>query len=259
MNIPYTIYKADCFDILKELSDNSVDLILADLPYGTTSLEWDKILPFNKLWDCYDRLVKDTGNIVLFASGKFVYDLYESNKNNFRYKIIWKKNVPTGMSGAKYAPMKYYEEILVFKKSNSKVSDITYNPQMKDRVGIHKDCYNYDHYCGKSSHVEYDKIKKKYDPNKVQPSDIIEFNVVPNRSGKLHPTEKPVDLLRYLIRTYSNEGDVVLDNCMGSGSTGIGCLRENRKFIGVELNNDFYDISENRLKEELKVISDKLF
>ena len=148
------------------------------------------------------------------------------------------------MSSAKYRPMKYYEEICVFQKGKP-----TYNPIMKERVGVGKDCYNYDHYCGKSNHIDLGKVKKRYDPNFVQPSGVLEFNVVPNRKGKLHPTEKPVPLLEYLIKTYSNENDVVLDNCMGSCSTGEACIKTNRNFIGCELNDEYYNLSVDRLQK----------
>ena len=148
------------------------------------------------------------------------------------------------MSSAKYRPMKYYEEICVF---YDKVG--TYNPQMKPRVGRGKSCYNYDHYCGASNHVTYSKVKKRYNPDFVQPSDILEFNVVPNRKGKLHPTQKPVALLEHLIKTYTNEGDIVLDNCMGSGSTGVACVNTGRNFIGFELDTNYFEIASKRVKE----------
>lgn len=238
-----TLYNGDCLDIMKAIPDNSVDLILCDLPYGTTKLSWDSIIPFNELWQQYDRICKS--NVLLFSSGLFTYKLIESNIKNFKYKLIWKKNVPTGMSSAKYRPMKYYEEICVFNGG-------VYNPIMKERVGEGKACYKYDHYCGKSNHVEYEKQPKRYDPDFVQPSDILEFNVVPNRNGKLHPTQKPVELLEYLIKTYSNENATVLDNCMGSGSTGVACLNTNRNFIGIELDNKYYKIAENRLQVNTK-------
>jgi site-specific DNA-methyltransferase (adenine-specific) len=123
---------------------------------------------------------------------------------------------------------------------------------MKPREGIGKACYNYNHYCGKSNHLELKKIKKKYDPDFVQPSDILNFNVVPNRNGKLHPTQKPVELLEYLIKSYSNEKDIVLDSCMGSGSTGIACINTNRSFIGIELNKEYFEIANNRIKKYKK-------
>ena len=121
---------------------------------------------------------------------------------------------------------------------------------MKERIGVGKDCYNYDHYCGDNNHLQFDKQKKRYDTDWVQPSDVLEFNVVPNRNGKLHPTEKPVELLEYLIKTYSNEGDTILDNCMGSGTTAIACIKEKRNFIGFELNKVYYDRACERIKIE---------
>lgn len=238
------IYNDDCLEGMKSLPNNSIDLILCDLPYNMTSISWDCLIPFDKLWDQYKRIIKPTGNIVLFSAGMFTYQLIQSNIKDFRYKLIWKKNVPTGMASAKYRPMKYYEEICIF--GNSKA---TYNPIMKERVGVGKACYNYDHYCGDNNHLQFDKQKRRYDPNWVQPSDVLEFNVVPNRNGKLHPTQKPTDLLEYLIKTYSNEGDVVLDNCMGSGSTAIAALNTNRNFIGYELSEEYYYIILKRLNE----------
>lgn len=234
--------QGDCLVEMQKIPEKSIDMILCDLPYNMTSIYWDCLIPFDKLWEGYKRIIKPSGNIVLFSAGMFTLNLIQSNIKNFRYKLIWKKNVPTGMSSAKYRPMKYYEEICVF--GNSKA---TYNPIMKERVGVGKACYNYDHYCGDNNHLQFDKQKRRYDPNYVQPSDVLEFNVVPNRNGKLHPTQKPVELLEYLIKTYSNEGDVVLDNCMGSGSTGVAAKNTNRSFIGIELNKEYYDIAYKRI------------
>lgn len=239
------LYLGDCLDVMKTIPNSSIDLIVCDLPYGSTVLEWDKILNFEHLWNEYNRILKNAANVVLFASGEFTYKLWESNKQQYRYKLIWKKNVPTGMSSAKYRPMKYYEEILIFSNSTK----ATYNPQMKSRVGIHRECYNYNHYCGNSNHVNLEKVKYKYDPDFVQPSDVLEFSVVPNRKGKLHPTEKPVELIQWLIKTYSNENDVVLDNCMGSGTTGVACVNTNRQFIGIELNENYFNIAKKRIEQ----------
>ena len=233
----------DCLVEMNKIEDKSVDLILCDLPYGSTQCSWDSIIPFYKLWEQYNRVLKDTGIVVLFSSGLFTIDLINSNRKDFKYKLIWKKNVPTGMSSAKYRPMKYYEEICVFYKKKG-----TYNPQMKPREGVGKACYNYDHYCGDSNHVSYEKVKKRYDPDWVQPSDILEFNVVPNRNGKVHPTQKPIELLEWLIKTYSNENDLVLDNTMGSGSTGVACVNLNRNFIGIEMDETYFKISEQRIQ-----------
>lgn len=239
-----TLYNDDCFNIFPEIKDNSIDLILCDLPYGITKIEWDKVLPFDKLWQEYERILSDEGNVVLFSSGNFTIDLILSNKKLFKYRLIWKKNVPSGINSAKYRPMKYYEEICIFNKGKS-----IYNPIMKERVGVGKSCYNYNHYFGKSNHLDLQKQPKKYDPDFVQPSDILEFNTVPNRNGKLHPTQKPIDLLEWLIKTYSNENSIVLDNCMGSGSTGVACKNLNRNFIGIEIDKKYFDIAKERMEK----------
>lgn len=242
MNIE--LYNTDCLQTMQDFDDNSIDCIVCDLPYAMTKMSWDSLIPLGELWKQYNRIIKKNGNIILFSTGLFTYKLIESNTKNFKYKLIWKKNVPTGMSSAKFRPMKYYEEICVFNEGIG-----TYNPIMKERVGEKKECYNgYDHYCGKSNHVNYEKQKKKYDPNFVQPSDILEFNVVPNRNGKLHPTQKPIDLVEWLIKTYSNENETILDNCMGSGTTGIACINTNRNFIGIEKEKEYFDIAEKRIK-----------
>jgi site-specific DNA-methyltransferase (adenine-specific) len=238
-----TLIKGDCLEEMQKLPDNSIDCIICDLPYNMTKLSWDSLIPFDDLWIQYKRLIKPNGNVILFTSGLFTINLIQSNIKDFRYKLIWKKNVPTGMASAKYRPMKYYEEICVF--GNSKA---TYNPIMKERVGVGKACYNYDHYCGDNNHIQVGKQKRRYDPDWVQPSDILEFNVVPNRNGKLHPTQKPVELLEYLIKTYSNEGDVILDNCMGVGSTAIACMNTNRKFIGMEIDDTYFEKAITRVE-----------
>ena len=239
------IYNEDCLIGMQRIPDKSIDAIICDLPYGTTSCAWDSVIPFEPLWAQYKRVSKPNAPIILFSQGNFTINLILSNQKDYRYKLIWKKNVPTGMSSAKYRPMKYYEEICVFGNPQS-----TYNPQMKDRVGEGKECYRYDHYCGTNNHIQLDKIKKKYDPLKVQPSDVLEFNVVPNRKGKIHSTQKPVDLLRYLVLTYSNEGDTILDNCIGSGTTAIACIKERRHFIGFEKDEIYWQKSVERVKNE---------
>ena len=237
------VYNGDCLDILKNIEDNSIDCIICDLPYAVTTISWDSLIPFDKLWEQYNRIIKKNGNIVLFSSGLFTINLINSNIKNFKYKLIWKKNVPTGMAKAKYRPMRYYEEICIFNEGTG-----TYNPIMKERIGKLKQCYNYDHYCGDSNHLSLmKKQSKRYDPNWVQPSDVLEFNVVPNRNGKLHPTQKPIELLEWLVKTYSNEEDLVLDNCMGSGTTGVACKNLNRNFIGIELDTNYFNIAKNRI------------
>ena len=242
------LFQGDCMKIMPKISDNSIDMVRCDLPFGITSLTWDSTLSFTDLWYQYNRIVKDGGIVALFSAGDFTIDLIMSNRKQFKYKLIWKKNVPTGMSSAKYRPMKYYEEICIFQigKGNS-----TYNPILKPRVGQHKECYRYEHYCSDNNHIQLKKIKKRYEPNWVQPSDVLEFDVVPNRNGKLHPTQKPVELLEWLIKTYSNEGQVILDNCCGSCSTGIACLNTKRKFIGIELDEQYFHVAERRMEDQL--------
>ena len=247
----HKLIQGDCLVEMKNIPDKSIDMILCDLPYGTISCVWDVIIPFDKLWEQYNRICKSNASVVLFASQPFTTDLILSNRKNFKYPLVWNKNVPTGMSAAKYRPMKYHEDILVFHREQP-----TYNPIMKERVGVGKACYNYNHYCGDSNHVKLDKIKKKYDPNFVQPSSVLDFKVVPNRNGKLHPTQKPVALSEYLIKTYTNEGDMVLDNCMGSGTTGVACKNLNRNFIGIELDPEYFKIAEARITEVPNTLQD---
>jgi site-specific DNA-methyltransferase (adenine-specific) len=233
----------DCLDEMKNIQNESIDLILCDLPYGTISCSWDVIIPFDLLWKEYKRIIKPNGNVVLFSSQPFTTDLIMSNRKDFKYCLVWEKNVPTGMTSAKSRPMKYHEDVCIFNFGKAK-----YNPIMKDRVGVGKACYNYEHYAGASNHITIDKKPKKYDPNFVNPSTILKFNVVPNRVNKLHPTQKPVELLEYLIKTYSDESDLVLDNCMGSGSTGEACIKTNRSFFGIEKELDYFEIAKKRLE-----------
>lgn len=236
----------DCLAAMQKMEDNSIDCILCDLPYGLTSMKWDSVIPLDELWKEYNRIIKPNGNIILFSSGLFTYKLIESNIKNYKYKLIWKKNVPTGMSSAKYRPMKYYEEICIFNNGKG-----VYNPIPKKRIGEKKACYKYNHYCGNNNHVKLAKKPKMYDPDYVNPSDVLEFNVVPNRKGKLHPTQKPIDLCEYLIKTYSNEGDVILDNCIGCGTTAIACIKTNRSCIGIENDENYYKIAQERLNKYL--------
>lgn len=238
----YSLLHGNCLERMKEIPDGSIDMILTDLPYGTTSNSWDIVIPFDKLWDEYTRITKDNSAIVLFCSQPFTTDLINSNRKMFKYSLVWNKNVPTGMVLAKSRPMKYHEDIAIFYNNQP-----TYNPIMKPRVGKGKDCYKYDHYCGDSNHIKMNKVKKRYDPDFVQPSSVLTFNVVPNRKNKLHPTQKPVDLLEYLIKTYTNEGDTVLDSTFGSCSTGVACLNTNRKFIGIELDEKYFDVGAERM------------
>lgn len=245
----FELYNEDCIKVMQQLIDKGikVDAVITDPPYGTTACSWDSIIPFEDMWNKLNLIIKEKNNpVVLFSIQPFTTKLIESNFNNFKYQLIWNKNVPTGMNQAKYRPMRYHEEIIIFNTTPQS----TYNPILKERIGVGKACYNYNHYCGKNNHMEMEKIKKKYNPDFVQPSSVLNFNVVPNRKGKLHPTQKPVELMEYLIKTYTNEGDVVLDFAMGSGTTGVACKNLNRNFIGIELDTNYFNIAKERIVNE---------
>lgn len=242
-NLINKLILGDCLEVMQEIDDKSVDLILCDLPYGSISCHWDVIIPFNQLWEQYLRVGKENCCYILFGVQPFTTDLILSNRDMFKYSLVWNKNVPTGMAQARYRPMRYHEDILVFYKNQP-----TYNPILKERIGVGKACYNYDHYCGENNHLStLKKVKKKYNPDFVQPSTVLDFKVVPNRNGKLHPTQKPVELLEYLIKTYTQENDLILDNCFGSGSTLVAAKNLNRQFIGIEKEEKYFNIAKERL------------
>ena len=237
------LMQGDCLERMKEIPSGSVDLVLTDPPYGTTACKWDSVIEFEPMWEQLERIIKPNGAIVLFASQPFTSALVMSNPKMFKHEIIWFKNVPTGMAQASYAPMKYHESVLVF--CNGKIG--TFNKQMQEREGKGKACYQYEHYCGESNHVKMEKVKKFYDENLVNPSSVVLFNSVPNRSGKVHPTQKPVALMEYLIKTYTNEGETVLDFTMGSGTTGVACVNTGRRFIGVEMDTHYFNVAKDRI------------
>ena len=232
------LYNGDCLEIMKNISDKSVDMILCDLPYGTTACKWDTVIPFEPLWEQYNRIIKYNGAIVLFGSEPFSSALRMSNIKNFKYDWIWDKvNRYTGYGSCKYAPLKRYEIVSVFYKSKP-----TYNPQMMQGKPYKK--------TGDYSSKIYgtDKVKKHGKNNGERyPFNILQYKGDDKKNGFLHPTQKPIALLEYLIKTYTNEGDVVLDNCMGSGSTGVACVNTNRDFIGIELDKDYFNIAKQRI------------
>lgn len=237
------LYQGDCLEIMPTLPPQSIDMILCDLPYGTTACKWDSIIPFEPLWREYRRLINPRGAIVLTASQPFTSALVMSNVKDFRHEWIWFKNVPTGMAQASRAPMKYHESVLVF--CGGKVT--TFNKRMEPREGRGKKCYVHAHYCGENNHVKMTKVKKFYPPEEVNPGSVILFNSVPNRRGKLHPTQKPVALFEYLIKTYTQPGATVLDNCAGSGTTGEACANTGRRFVLIEQEKEYCDLIKNRL------------
>ena len=245
----YEIYKGDCLELMKDIPDKSVDMILCDLPYGTTKCSWDIVIPFNELWKQYNRIIKDNGAIVLFSSQPFTTDLINSNRFMFRYDIIWNKMYGTDFALANKKPMKAHEIICVFYKKQP-----TYNKQMiKREKPINKTKWKQDKRNSKNGNINSKEIHKgKYEYK--NPTTVYELKMAKgecDNSKRVHPTEKPVDLLEYLIKTYTNEGETVLDNCMGSGSTGVACINANRKFIGIELDDKYFEIAENRIKESI--------
>ena len=228
------LQQGDCLELMKDIPDKSIDLILCDLPYGTTQNKWDTVIPFDKLWAQYNRIIKNNGAILLFSQMPFGANLIMSNPKMFRYEWVWEKEQGTGFLNAKKMPLKKHENILVFYKHLP-----TYNPQMREGF---KPYYNVRLNSQSSNYGNYEDAVSKSDGTRY-PIDIIKFN----RDRGLHPTQKPVALLEYLIKTYTNEGDVVLDNCMGSGSTGVACQNTNRDFIGMELDEKYFQIACDRL------------
>lgn len=238
------MYRGDCLELMKNIKDNSIDMILCDLPYGTTAATWDKIINFEKLWEQYERIIKKDAAIILFGSGQFTYKLISSNEKLYRYKWIWFKNKKSNFINAKNRPMTSYEEIMVFSKgttANGNNNKMRYYPQgLIKKHTIRTNGVRFGSIVGKRpSHKKV--IVSEYTN---YPFDVLQFNGV---SKTVHPTQKPVDLLKYLIKTYTNENEIVLDNCMGSGSTGVACKMLNRKFIGMELRQDYFNIAVDRV------------
>ncbi|MCR5065128.1 MAG: site-specific DNA-methyltransferase [Bacteroidales bacterium] len=238
------IYNMDCLEGMKMIPDGSVDAIICDLPYGTTACAWDSVIPFEPLWEQYKRIIKPKGNIVLFASGRFVFSLYNSQPDLYRYDIIWQKSRCGSPLTAPYMPLKMHEHILIFGKSAS-----VYNPQMTTGGTPYKKDYN--HAYGIKNNHKYG-IKGVHTDNhgERQPISVIKYDQKWRRQDQIHPTQKPVDLLRYLVLTYSNSGGVILDSCMGSGTTAIACIKEHRHFIGFELDKTYYEKACARIDAE---------
>lgn len=226
-------------------------MVLCDLPYevlnkGNKNAKWDKMIPLDELWKEYNRIVKDNGAIVLFGQGMFTCQLMMSNPKNWRYNLVWDKRLPGGFLNAKRMPLRSHEDIVVFYKKLP-----TYNPQMEEGIPLHgmgsayktkgrtNNCYGE---VGVAEDTRSGSTQKF-------PKSILRFDK-PHPSTLLHPTQKPVDLLEYLIKTYTNEGDCVLDNTMGSGSTGVACIRTHRNFIGIEKDEKYFEIASARIKEE---------
>lgn len=232
------IKQGDCLELMKDIPDESIDMILCDLPYGTTKNKWDSVIPLNKLWEQYERIIKDNGAIVLFSQMPFSAELVHSNLKLFKYEWIWQKDNGTGFLNAKKMPLKIHENILVFYKKLP-----LYNPQMRTGFKPYK-CKQGRH---STNYGAYEQGHITESNGERYPIDIIKFK----KDSGLHPTQKPVELLEYLIKTYTNENETVLDNCMGSGSTGVACVNTNRSFIGYELDEKYFEIAEKRINEAM--------
>lgn len=237
-----TLFNDDCLLAMRHIPDKSVDMVLCDLPYGTTACKWDVVIPFDLLWEQYRRIVKDNGAIVLFGSQPFTSLLVASNVKGFKFAWVWDKKFAGNFALKKYQPQKVHEDIVVFSHSGATT---IFNPQLTKRSTPIKHGGN--KCASQSSRIQC--AKQEYE-SKVyefkQPESIIHIS---NRSEQrgFHPTQKPVALLEYLIKTYSNEGDTILDNTMGSGSTGVAAVRTNRNFIGIEKDSEYYRIAQARI------------
>jgi DNA modification methylase len=241
------LIKGDCLKVMKNIPDNSVDMILCDLPYGTTSCKWDEVIPFGAMWNELEHIIKPNGAIVLFGSQPFTSLLIKSNIRMFKYEWIWEKTMPTGVAQSSYMPMKYHENIVVFYNKKP-----TFNKILADRneSSLSRAKYKIQGSSDKSNHINMGKQEPTfYNPTKVNPKSVLKFNSVPNtpKGSKLHPTQKPIELLEYLIKTYTNEGEIIMDFTMGSGTTGVACKNTNRGFIGIEKDDKFFEIAQNRI------------
>ena len=232
------IYLGDCLELMKDIPDKSVDMILCDLPYGTTACKWDTIIPFEPLWEQYKRIIKDNGAIVLTASQPFTSYLIISNIKWFKYCWIWNKKKGGSPLLSKIQPIRITEDIVVFGKNK-----VNYNPLMTPRDKPKSRGKN----TGKISETTNNVFLEDKTYTEYYPKNILEISNA-NQKGKIHPTQKPVALFEYLIKTYTNEGETVLDNCIGSGTTAIACINTNRNFIGIEKDKCYFDISNKRIE-----------
>ena len=232
------LYKGDCLEVMKLIPDGSIDAIITDPPYGTTACKWDSVIPFDLMWEQLNRIVKPNGAIVLFGSEPFSSALRMSNIKNYKYDWIWKKDAGSNFATVKFQPMKEHEIISVF---NCKL----YNPIKQERVGSRKGKITTSFDSGRVNSV-YGNMKGigKFDVPELRfPSSVQNFK----RERGLHPTQKPVALLEYLVKTYTNESETVLDFTMGSGSTGVACVNTNRNFVGIEMDDKYFEIAKERI------------
>ncbi len=237
-----TVVQGDCLEVMKGIPDKSIDMILCDLPYGTTACKWDTIIPFEPLWKQYKRVIKDNGAIVLTASQPFTTVLANSNLSEFRYEYIWIKSKATNFQNARRMPLKKHENVLVFYRSLP-----TYNQINLVKLG--KPIKSSRKNKGANHNLDGFTDKEYYLTETGFNNSILEFSLT-SVKGHLHPTQKPVALFEYLIKTYSNEGELILDNCAGSGTTGVACQNLNRNYILIEKEQEYIDIINQRLNKE---------
>lgn len=239
------LFNGDCLEVMKSIPDKSVDMILTDPPYGTTACKWDSVIPFAPMWEQLNRIIKDNGAIVLFGSEPFSSALRMSNIKNYKYDWVWDKKSVTGFFNAKKQPLRRIENIIVFYKKQC-----CYYPIMRKGVKrVKGGCQEY-HSLDKI----YGDYKLTYKINdEYYPNSVLEFSNA-DRTGRLHPTQKPVPLLEYLIKTYTLENETVLDFTMGSGSTGVACVNTNRDFIGIELDDKYFSIAKDRIEAAQKEV-----
>ena len=243
------IYQGDCLELIKQLPDKSIDCIICDPPYevlnkNNKDAQWDRIIPFDELWQHYERVAKDNAAIILFSQGMFTARLMMSNPKLWRYNLIWQKRGRcSGFLNAKKMPLREHEDIVVFYRKQP-----TYNPQMTKCLP-HERNHSRGRQQGEQTNRCYGEFGKAEDiiTDLKYPKSILNFN---RPHPQIHPTQKPVALIQYLIKTYSNENDLILDNCIGSGTTAVAAIKEKRHFIGMELNKEYYDIACKRVKEE---------
>ena len=236
------IHHGDCLEIMKDIPTGSVDMILCDLPYGTTACSWDTIIPFEPLWEQYERVIKDNGAIVLTASQPFTNVLANSNLRLFKYEWIWEKEQGVNFMMAKKQPMKVHENILIFYKKQP-----SYNPQMTEGTPYISGKGDSGEVTGRVRKTQTKNNGTRY-PRSVQKI---------KREFGLHPTQKPVALFEYLIKTYTNEGEIILDNCIGSGTTAIASINTNRNYIGIEKEKEYVDIANERINNHKDMLPNR--
>jgi len=246
------IHHGDCLDLMTNIPDKSIDAIICDLPYGTTACKWDVVIPFVPLWKHYNRVIKGNGVIVLFGSEPFSSHLRLSNIKNYKYDWVWCKNTTSGGLLAKKQPLRNHENIIVFYNKQCFYNPIK-EPRDLNNESKNRYKYSFNSEIDIRSNIHNNKIKRTKGGKKdlyCYPKTVKKFNTDhPNSLERVHPTQKPVKLIEYLIKTYTNETETILDNCIGSGTTAIACINTNRKYIGIEKDKGYFDIANERIKK----------